>query len=197
LQIVKIYDDANYILSGNVDFLLTYMSLDRDLELEESVAVKYNSVLTPVEGELDEDNLNAVINFIAYGTKTTLILGGGERAGVLNSYKSAFGKLPQTEEDWADVIKISNGRWPSQISEEAEATAKTSFKKIYLREPNMDNQNDNAAVTTIAYGLRPSPRNLDSEKKAILTFRHINGFNPISAVDWDVVRAIAYSGATR
>jgi len=49
----------------------------------------------------------------------------------------------------------------------------------------------------MAYGLRPEPRNTQSESKAIGFFKGIFGYDPQSALDWDVVRAIAYSGATR
>jgi len=45
--------------------------------------------------------------------------------------------------------------------------------------------------------LRPSDRNLNSEKTAIKTFKAIYGYNPSTASAWDIVRAIAYSGATR
>jgi hypothetical protein len=61
----------------------------------------------------------------------------------------------------------------------------------------MNNANDNAAVTIMAYGLRPAGRNLNSEKAAILSFKYIYKKNPITAEEWDVVRAIAYSGAKR
>ncbi|MFA4937543.1 MAG: hypothetical protein WC575_04665, partial [Patescibacteria group bacterium] len=59
------------------------------------------------------------------------------------------------------------------------------------------NAHDDAAITVMAYGLRPLPRNLNSEKVAIKTFKALFGTNPVSATDWDTVRAIAYSGATR
>ena len=61
----------------------------------------------------------------------------------------------------------------------------------------MDNPNDNAAVTVMAYGLRPVDRNIDSEKHAIIIFKNIFKHNPVSAADWDAARAIAYSGAAR
>jgi hypothetical protein len=61
----------------------------------------------------------------------------------------------------------------------------------------MKNSNDNAAVTIMAYGLRPANRNTESEKTAIKSFKYIYGKNPVSAMEWDVVRAIAYSGAKR
>jgi len=67
----------------------------------------------------------------------------------------------------------------------------------YLRDPNRTNAHDDAAVTVMAYGLRPAGRNLDSEKAAIKYFKAIYGYTPSAATAWDVVRAIAYSGSTR
>jgi len=61
----------------------------------------------------------------------------------------------------------------------------------------MSQPNDNAAVTVISYGLRPGNRNMNSEKAAIKSFKAIYGHAPVSAVAWDIVRAIAYSGAKR
>ena len=188
-------------------------------------------------------------------------MGVGERAGVVDSYKKAFEKLPTTEEEWRDLIKIANGRWPTERSQKAEVAAIEQFKIIYLREPDFENEFDKAVIAVIAYGLRPSEskevanvnfdiiygyddfteadkasaeekakkefekifnrvpdmtnpkderevmiiaygvnptgRNLNKEKAAIGIFRSIHGRLPVSAVDWDVVRAIAYSGATK
>ncbi|MFA5248635.1 MAG: hypothetical protein WC415_05515, partial [Patescibacteria group bacterium] len=88
-------------------------------------------------------------------------------------------------------------RGTTQRSLTAENRAKVQFKKVYLREANMNQANDNAAVTVMAYGLRPANRNMKSEKVAILTFKYIYKKAPVSAEEWDVVRAIAYSGAKR
>lgn len=140
---------------------------------------------------------STITKFVTYGTYTTTVLGAGERAGVVNSFKTAFGKLPATTNDWNDVIKIANGRWPSQTSATVEAASKVAFKKIYKRDANMSNANDNAAVTVMSYGLRPTARNLNSEKAAIKSFKAIYGVNPTTAANWDIVRAIAYSGAKR
>jgi hypothetical protein len=138
----------------------------------------------------------ALTNFITYGSPDTRI-GWGERGGVLNSFMSAFGKVPTTTDNWSDIIKIANGRWPNERSEMSENRATEHFRKIYLREPNRANPHDDAAVTVIAYGLRPANRNMESESAAIKIFKAIYQYHPTSAVDWDVVRAIAYSGATR
>jgi len=61
----------------------------------------------------------------------------------------------------------------------------------------MKQANDNAAVNIMAYGLRPAQRNTASEKIAILSFKYIFKKTPVSAQDWDEVRAISYSGAKR
>ena len=147
---------------------------------------------------LNENDKNAISYFIHEGTPTTIVLGTGERTGVLNSYLSAFDKLPRSVLEWQDIIKIANGRWPTEKSLESEEKASSQyFSAIYERKPNMSDPNDNAAVTVIAYGLRPASRNLESEKNAIDIYRAIFGKSPTEAVDWDLVRAIAYSGAVR
>ncbi len=136
--------------------------------------------------------------FIKYGTDTTRKLGAGERAGVINSFKEAFGNIPVNEQEWQDVIKIGNGRWPNKRNEKRETHVKVEkFLKVYNRYPDMNNQNDNAAVTIMTYGLRPVVRNLSSEMFAIRTFESVYGYDPVSGSDWDVVRAVAYSGATK
>jgi len=148
--------------------------------------------------DLSVNDKNAISYFIHNGTPTTILLGNGERAGVLNSYLSAFNKLPRNQLEWQDIIKIANGRWPSEKNLSSEKKASdVFFSAIYKREPNMDNPKDNAAVTIIAYGLRPAQRSLESEKNAISIYHSIFKKNPLSASDWDLVRAIAYSGAVR
>ena len=135
--------------------------------------------------------------FIHIGTPTTRILGAGERGGTASSFQSAYGYLPVTLADWQDVIKIGNGRWPTKQSPAAIKLAQISFKKVYLRAADMKNTHDNAAVTVMAYGLRPALRNQTNEKIAIKSYRYFYGKDPVSAAAWDVVRAIAYSGAKR
>src|SRR3989339_814083 len=124
---------------------------------------------------MNEQEKRAISYFIHAGTPTTILLGTGERAGVLNSYLSAFDKLPRNLTEWQDVIKIANGRWPEERSTESEYQASNLyFQTIYERKPNMK-----------------------SEKNAIKIYQSIFEKDPIEALDWDLVRAIAYSGATR
>jgi len=143
-------------------------------------------------------DVEAMVNlFVRCGTVSTLRLGAGERLGVVNSFRAAFGRNPSTQTDWFDVIKIGNGRFTGQTSASAEANAQTRFRAIYLRDANMSVEADRNAVIVMAYGLRPFPRRLDSEVQAIIIFKAIFGHDPSSATDWDAVRAVAYSGATR
>lgn len=169
----------------------------RDQALETKVNTTLVTPLVKSFSSMTTEQKNVVLNFVTYGTDSTLKLGSGERAGVISSFISAFNKPPTTNADWSDVLKIANGRWPSQTNVDKENKAKTSFKTIYLRAPDMNNKFDNAAVTVMAYGLRPALRNTKSEAAAIKSFKAIFGFAPTKASNWDAVRAIAYSGAKR
>lgn len=175
------------------------LNLMQDLVAEQANQIKYLNNL--VRGtNISTDAQNTLNNFITYGSDdNTKKLGAGERAAVIASYKSAFDKLPTTQTELTDVVKIANGRWPSITSAKAESQAKIQFKKIYKREANMSNANDNAAVTIMAYGLRQKAenRNLVSEAKGIQTFKAIYSHTPNTTAEWNVMQAITYSGASR
>lgn len=197
LQIKNIVAEAATIAGRSVESVLAAVGAMQDAKAEANALAKYTNPLVSGLKNITAEMKSAITNFINYGTPTTLKLGAGERAGVISSYRAAFGKVPATEAEWSDVIKIANGRWPTARSAAAEAQAKVEFKKVYKRTPNMNQANDNAAVTVMAYGLRPGNRNLNSEKAAIKSFKAIYGHAPVTTTAWDIVRAIAYSGATR
>jgi len=168
------------------------------VKLDSFAVVLYEKITRQAKTPLDQRTKYAIAYFIQNGTQTTKVLGAGERAGVLNSYFSVYGKLPVSIDDWKDVIKIANGRWPAQKNLVAESnSANKYFVKIYGRIAKMADAHDNAAVSVIAYGLRPANRNMNSENAANKIFQSVYGHRPNSASDWDLVRAIAYSGATR
>jgi hypothetical protein len=196
-QIKNIVAEAATMAGHSVGQILAAVGAMQNSKAEDAAEIKYTNSLVAGLKNISAEVKDAITNFVNYGTPTTKILGAGERAGVINSYKAAFGKVPMTSEEWSDVIKIGNGRWPTARNTTSEANAAIEFKKIYNRTANMQQANDNAAVTVIAYGLRPGNRNLSSEKAAIKSFKAIYGHAPVSAVAWDIVRAIAYSGAKR
>ncbi|MFH1426921.1 MAG: fibronectin type III domain-containing protein [Patescibacteria group bacterium] len=199
-DIIKIDNKANLLNNNKFDEILAELKELRDIVKEQQTQIKYLTSLKKDVKALSEKVENALNNFITYGVdENTKKLGAGERAAVIYSYKSAFNKLPETEEELSDAIKIANGRWPSITNDNAEKKAKEQFQKIYKRIADMNNASDNAAVTVMAYGLRQKAenRNLDSEEQGINTFRNIYGHLPTSTEDWNIMQAITYSGASR
>jgi len=168
------------------------------VSLNDTTRKLYNLIVNKSPHSLNDQDKYAIAYFIHEGTPTTIILGAGERAGVVNSYLSVFNKLPKSDGEWQDVIKIANGRWPTERNTKHEKEAQDKyFMTIYKRTPDMNNPHDNAAVTVITYGLRPAERSLFNELAAVNIFKGIYKTSPGSALEWDIVRAIAYSGAIR
>ena len=141
------------------------MAQKQRVALNDTTSRLYLYIVSRSPHSLSDDQKYAIAYFIHNGTQTTVVLGAGERTGVLNSYLSVFDKLPREENEWQDVIKIANGRWPTERNTAAEKDAESKFfTVVYKHAADMSNPHDNAAVTVIAYGLRPADRNLDSEK---------------------------------
>lgn len=196
-KIKTIISEASEVLTAKVETLIAKVGGNRNLATEQTATAKYVKPLTAKISGTTAEAQTAMTNFVVYGTVTTKVLGAGERAGVLNSFEKAYSKLPKTEIDWQDAIKIANGRFPAQQSIDQEKEALKVFGKIYKRMPDFKNANDEAALKIVAYGIRPIARKTNSEKAAIKTFKNLYGQNPSDTADWDITRAIAYSGATR
>ena len=199
LQIENILSEVEILKTHNIEEIVNHTFSKRKSEVY--VINTYNEhtrfLIQNNSQILSKEEKDLISYFILYGTQTTKELGESERSGVLWTYKAVFDKVPKSKADWEDLLKIANGRWPNQRSEEAEKRAQKIFSNVYTREANMQNINDDAAVTVMAYGLRPKPRNRGSELKAIGIFKGIYGTYPNNAIEWDIMRAIAYSGATR
>ena len=199
-MIKNIENYAEKLANDRLDEILAELKEFRDLVREQQAQIKYLSSLMVDMDKLTSRMQSAVQNFITYGVDAnTRRLGAGERAAVVHSYKVAFDKLPENDEELADAIKIANGRWPTKTNREAEDRAKTHFKYVYKRDADMSESKDNAAVTIMAYGLRQRAenRNLDSEKNGIKIFEAIYNYHPSSTKDWNLMQAITYSGASR
>ncbi|MCX6786012.1 MAG: hypothetical protein NTZ18_04140, partial [Candidatus Komeilibacteria bacterium] len=176
--------------------LVLLLNQTRNQELETAVANGLKVRLSEISS-LTLEQQQTLSNFIVYGTVETKKMGLGERAGSVYSFDSAFNKLPQTEQDWSDVLKICLGRLPNQRSEVKEEQAKTDFNKIYLKEPAVNSQQDQTTLNIMSYGIRPVDRNLSSEIKAADYFKTIYNELPQTTNEWDLMRAISYGGATR
>ncbi len=69
-------------------------------ETPKTVALALETLLSEAK-EIMAKAKDILTNFVTQGTESTKILGSGERSGVVNSFKSAFGRNPETETDWA------------------------------------------------------------------------------------------------
>lgn len=199
-EIADIKDESEKLAKNKISDILDGLKEVRDLAKERRAEMRYlRSLVKGVQG-LAQSIQSSLKSFIAYGVDdSTKKLGEGERAAVLNSYKDAFDKLPQSAAELADAIKIANGRWPSERNAKAEDGAKERFKEIYRREADMSNNKDDAAVTIMAYGLRQKAENrkLESERKGLDIFKGIFKHLPLTTEDWNTLQAITYSGASR
>jgi hypothetical protein len=200
VEIIEMKYIAKDMADDKYDSILSELKQLRNIVKEQQNEIKYLKSLASDLKDLSEKMKNAINDFITYGVDAnTVKLGAGERAAVINSYKAAFAKLPETEAELTDAIKIANGRFPSLISDKAEKAAKEQFIKIYKRVPDLNDPKDNVAIKVMAYGLRQKAenRNLNSEKSGIKTFKSIYGYTPKTTEDWNTMQAITYSGAAR
>ncbi|MBL7058214.1 peptidoglycan-binding protein [Patescibacteria group bacterium] len=192
----KILEDIEVIIeSGHkLDSIIAYNNATKNVANQIKSMNQYTIPLTKDVSELSINDIYAINNFIVYGTRSTNLLGEEERASIIHTYKANYDKVPVLQKEWEDILRIANGIWPNKRSSSLETKANSDFKKIYSREPNLQNPSDNTAITMIAYGLRPSGRDLSVEQNALNIFRTTYRKNPQTTHDWDIIRAIAYSG---
>jgi hypothetical protein len=153
---------------------------------------KHIKALITDKENLTQEQIKTISDFINYGTTSVQKLGAGERASLLNSYKSIFEKLPTSTTEWEDVLKIGNGLTPSQVINNDQA--KADFVKIYKKEVDLNNAQDKLVIDMMVYGLKTEVRNLDQEKIALKKFQAVYGTNPNDARTWNILQAIAYAG---
>ncbi len=184
--------DAAYI-TANPDDLIRNLGLTQDPSLQaQMLYALVQKIIVP--DAVNNDTHAAVSNFTSIGTRTSLRLGAGERAGVVDSFKAIYGRLPANECDWQEALRIANHKKPQTLNARREASSIQLFAKIYKREAQLSDAEDRNAIDIMAYGIRPLVRSLNEEKKAIRIFAQIMKHGPGNATEWDAIRAIAYSG---
>ena len=191
---------AQWLVEENITMILEALHEKRDTKREYMVRTHYLTQLLYKYPKMSPSVQNQITTFIAYGiSEDTKRLGLGERAAVVFAYEEAFHALPDSQKKIEDLIAIAHGRWPVQKNSESENRALAEFKRIYNRDAAMTDAHDNAAVTIMAYGLRQrsQDRNIENEKRAIATFKSIYTHAPHTTFEWNVVHAIAYSGAKK
>lgn len=199
-QIADIKEKADLLQNSQIDKILSELNELRNKVKEQESEIMFLKKVSGDLKQLSEQMQQAIGTFVTYGIDAnTKNLGAGERAAVVNSFKAAYDKLPETDQELQDLFRIANGRFPSTTNANAEKEAKVEFRKIYKRVANMKNPNDSAAVTVMAYGLRQAAenRNLKSESAGIAIFNKIYGHTPQTTEEWNIMQAITYSGASR
>jgi hypothetical protein len=139
-----------------------------------------------------------IVHFMVYGASAeSKNMSQRDRKGVITDFVDTYGRVPSTTTDWNDIAKILSSHKPTQRSLAAEQKALIDFGKVYKRMPDYTNVYDEWALYYMAYNIRPNNRNLDSERFSIGVFKTVYGSDPTTADDWAIVRAIAYTGASR
>ncbi|GEM_PF-6078595 len=116
-----------------------------------------------------------------------------EAQSLIDNYKAVYGKVPKTEAQWTDTVRLAEGLPPVTRNVKAEKSNATVFKKLFKRAP-ATTVADQTAVLMLTYGMRPESRSLESEKAGIAKFRKTYKKAPKTNADWNAVRAYAYSG---
>jgi ferredoxin len=186
-------NEAKLFFTNDIGTILKNANLAKNAKLEATVKAKNLNALIK-SYKLTAGQINSLLYFLTYGSSGTLKIGASERASILASYIFAFNQVPKTEAQWSDLLNIAAGNKPVVKSTKAENQAKLEFAKVYDRAASLNSAADQKALIYIAYGLRPSTRNIASEAQAIKTFRAVYRHAPVSTLAWNIVRAIAYSG---
>ena len=195
----NIKEEAKIIVSSGTDLdsILNFTNTKKNRNAQIFCMNNFTNKLT-TGSKLSTQKIYAINNFIVYGTPNTAKLGIVTRKELIESFKIAFKKLPTTNEDYLDILAMAVGRWPANSNKDIEKIAQKNFQKIYKRTPNIKNNTDTNAIKIMAYGLRFDPA---KEKSKIntgqKTFKNIFKRQVKNLSDWNIVRAILFSGAKR
>ena len=199
-NIVEIKETTRNVVQNNYTALLAEVNALRSQVKEQEAEIKYLKSLTSEVKNISESMKSFMTNFVTYGVdENTKKLGEGERAAVLNSFKEAYKKLPETSTEIEDAIKIANGRFPSVRVESVENEAEKIFEHVYDRAPDTQNASDQNFTMVVSYGLRQKAetRKLETEKKALDIYKGVYKQLPQNTEDWNILQGIAYSGAKK
>jgi hypothetical protein len=195
-KISSIIAEAREIVAKGFDATLKKLGIKRNTSTEKTVAKTYANVLAKTVSA-NTATKQTITDFITYGTEQTAKLSKDDRAKVTTTYKNVFGKLPTTETQWADLIRIAKGETPETKNAKAETDAAKEFKKIYGRVAKTTNAADKKAIDMIAYGLLSTTKNAKAEKTATDLFKKIYKHAPKTDKEIIIARAMAYSGVKK
>jgi hypothetical protein len=180
------------LITENADAAAAGVGVARDLALESFVQTRLLDRVLPqtVVGDVRA----RILNFIVYGTPRSRHVGIGERAGIVASYRAAYGRFPDTDCDWGDLLNISMGLVPNNLNPAREQSVGDTFRTFYGRAPDRSKAAEDRTIFIMAYGLRPAVRDLNAERAGIRLFRRVMRKIPVTATEWDAIRGMVYGG---
>lgn len=119
------------------------------------------------------------------------------RTTLATKYQQVYNKTPNTTKDWTDAALIVSGQAPQTKVAANEAVAKKIFVQVYKTQPNANSASDQKVIASLAYSLEPAKRSLPLEQKALTVYVSVYKHLPKSTPDWNIVKAVAYSGKVK
>ncbi len=137
-------------------------------------------------------------SFVEMGTTVvTQRLGEGERRALVRDWLDTVGVIPGAgmEAVIADLERIASGQIPrgrNLARERAQLIrVRQTFRTLYGRDPNFQNEQENLAWNTLMYRVRFT-RDLQAERAGIQEFRAIFRRAPQDPFQWATVRVMGY-----
>lgn len=132
-------------------------------------------------------------SFIDTGTtRETRALGSGERRALV---RDALQTMGRSDVSLADLERMARGEIPSMrnLTREREQLprVRATFRRLYNRDPNFKNAEENLVWNTMMYRIRFT-RDLAAEREGIQDFRRAFNRAPSDPFQWAVVRALGY-----
>ncbi|MEI8360908.1 MAG: hypothetical protein WCG01_02175 [bacterium] len=139
----------------------------------------------------EKTQINTLNTFIIYGTKSSQKISWNKRYYLLKSYEAIYGRLPDSTQDWFDVLRIANGLTPDHLIKGRNIWAEKRYEQVYKMRPKND-QKSREQLNIIAYGLSNSADNDQIlQKEALAKYQTVYKDGPRNQNDWNLVRSIA------
>lgn len=127
-------DEAAIIFKSGTELrqLLVYDRTSRDVDAQIDDMQRYTEPLLSGIASFSQSEKYALNNFIVYGTRDTANLEKQGRYELVKRYRDVFGKLPQSQSDWVDLLQFYQNELKNikYITRELKPQEKLNFEDI-------------------------------------------------------------------
>lgn len=107
LKITPDSEQKNIVDSGkDLQMIIKHTGKKKDTQAQMFAMKKYTEPVTKSDKKITINQKYAINNFIIYGTQSTKKLTQDKRYQAVKKFKANFKKLPKSESDWKEVLKI-------------------------------------------------------------------------------------------